>query len=305
MTLQVNVAGVWKQQSKSYVNVGGVWKEIKQEWVNVGGVWKQLYVSTIPLVISANTANYSVFVAAGSPTSAVDVQLTINAGVYVYSTSTANAAIELGALPAGSTVTIINNGYIMGMGGAGGFNTNGGVGGPAINLSAAVSIDNSAGYIAGGGGGGGGGTASTSGGGGGAGGGNGGDSGAPATGGAGGGPGALGGLSTMGGTGAGSGGVGGVFGTTGGGGGRVIPGSGGTSPTNPPGTPGGSGGAAGSNGGTVGNCGGGGGGWGAAGGWGNGGATTSGAGGKAVALNGFAVTWLAGNNSTQVLGAVS
>ena len=48
-----------------------------------------------------------------------------------------------------------------------------------------------------------------------------------------------------------------------------------------------------------------GGGWGAAGGVGTAGPSAGGAGGKAIALNGFAVTWQGGNNTTQVLGAVS
>ncbi|MFL5812716.1 MAG: hypothetical protein ACJ763_03995 [Bdellovibrionia bacterium] len=118
--------------------------------------------SVVNLTISANTLKYNIFTAAGSPSSCVTVNLTIDPGVYVWSDSTATAAIEFGALPAGSTVTITNNGYIMGMGGKGGscFNGTGNpgpgaAGGPAIRLTCPATINSQTGYVLGGGGGGG------------------------------------------------------------------------------------------------------------------------------------------------------
>ena len=99
-----------------------------------------------------------------------DITITIDSGVHVYSTNTSNAGFDTGAgWPATSTVTIINNGYIIGKGGAGGagaslisvFDYNGqsgSAGGPALNLTLDVSITNANGYIYGGGGGGGGGS---------------------------------------------------------------------------------------------------------------------------------------------------
>lgn len=120
------------------------------------------------LTISANTvqfnlsdymtANYSAYI-----NGAIDFTITINAGVYVYSNSTSIPAFDTGtSWPTGSTITIINNGYIVGCAGsgrpAGSYNqpTGGtGTGGNALNLGWAVSINNSNGYIYGGGGGGG------------------------------------------------------------------------------------------------------------------------------------------------------
>jgi len=123
----------------------------------------------IALTISANTADYNVASQAGSPTTPVDVVLTINTGVIVGSTSATVGAVFITGLPATSTVTIINNGSIYGKGGTGGsgdgmLNTgyfiegsNAQAGGPAITSDIALVIDNTNGQIFGGGGGGGGG----------------------------------------------------------------------------------------------------------------------------------------------------
>ena len=89
--------------------------------------------------------------------------VTINAGVYIWSNNTGIPALTIdGSWPGG--VTLINNGYIIGMGGAGGTGywlspglvySNGQPGGPAISLGVNATITNNAGaYIAGGGGGG-------------------------------------------------------------------------------------------------------------------------------------------------------
>jgi len=89
---------------------------------------------------------------------------TINASVYVYSNSTATPALTVsGSFPNG--VTLINNGYIVGMGGSGGYGAgavspsgeNGLNGGTGLSVSSATTINNASGVIAGGGGGGGGG----------------------------------------------------------------------------------------------------------------------------------------------------
>jgi hypothetical protein len=294
--------------------------------------------------------------------------ITVGSGVYIYSTATSTPALTIdGTWPGG--ITLINNGYIAGMGGdapyAPGSNTAqpntygvaGTAGGPAISLGVSCTITNNS-YIGGGGGSGGSygyGTAYyTGGGGGGAGGGKGGNahnanSATVYTGGSGGGPGSAGAA------GGGESAVGGEA-QAGGGGGRIFPGTGGVgpvkasaltsaaTPTNAPG--GGAGGAGGMGGVRVGTIGGqplimssasgGGGGWGASGGsagyyvdligyhvWpqngGNGGSggnaggsgylggsflgvVSGGAGGKAIALNGYTCTR---NGSGTTYGTVS
>lgn len=119
---------------------------------------------TINLTISANTTHYNVFTSAGSPTDAVQVNVTVNAGIYVYSTALGTPGMDLGAgWATGSRCKIINNGFILGKGGNASTSptnstlTPAQAGTEALKLQAAVSvsIENNS-YIAGGGGGGGG-----------------------------------------------------------------------------------------------------------------------------------------------------
>ena len=117
----------------------------------------------VDLTISTNTPNYNLKVAAiaagWDQIIPLIATVTVNSGVYVYATSTGNAAFDTGSgYPGGSTITLLNNGYIMGMGGAGGsMGVNGQAGGNAINAMLPMIIASSSGYIMGGGGGGGGG----------------------------------------------------------------------------------------------------------------------------------------------------
>ena len=286
------------------------------------------------LTITVNVANYVFSPASitGYITGKTDITITINSGIYVYSTNIANAGLTVSGWTTGDSVTIINNGYIIGIGGNGYNSTNSiaaQAGQPAINTNISLNIVNN-GYIAGGGGGGGG---YNAGGGGGAGGGVGGDTSAALAGGIGGTPGAVGATGRF-----------GQAGTIGsptfkvmggaGGGGRILPGTGGIGggvSAASAGTGGGAGGGAGyfampyapsgagtgGNGGSAGNVGfngtgtkkiasGGGGGWGASGGTGyNNDAITSyigGPGGKAIQLNGTTITT---SGSGTIYGAIS
>lgn len=122
--------------------------------------------------ISSNTTNYNLrnsAVAAGwDQSTPLIATVTVNAGVYVSANGTGTYAFDTGAsFPAGSSLSLVNNGFIVGMGGAGGAGSGwsfgntiagsgGASGGPALRAQAAISITNN-GTIAGGGGGGGGG----------------------------------------------------------------------------------------------------------------------------------------------------
>ena len=288
----------------------------------------------VPLsyTFSANTADATVDVTAisGYTAGVSDITITVNNGVWVYATSTSNAGLTLTGGSSGDTITVVNNGFISGMGGNGGIGLGytGYPGGTALSLGFNTTVDNtnSAAYIGGGGGGGGACNDQHGGAGGGAGGGSGSQGqqtgGANEfAGGAGGAPGSAGangatGAGVPGGSGGGAGGggatayyssspfPGGWYAWGGGGGGRIFPGTGGAGQT----TSGGTGGAGGS-GNSAGGAGAsyatgpaaGGGGWGASGGSAVG---AGGAGGKAVALNGKTITWVSGN-TTRVYGSVS
>lgn len=254
-------------------------------------------------IISANIANYNLkadAIASGwNQIVKLIATVTINPGIIVFSSSNLNPAFTTGTVfPSTSSISIINNGYIVGAGGAGGsggdvvaggFNpaiTNGdmgGSGGNAIGLGYNVSITNASGVIGGGGGGGGGGAAGKWG-----------PNTSNAAGGGGGGGGAGGGM--------------------GGGGGFIVasfqvaglPGVSGAL------TGGGRGGSGGSTTNSIGGAGGSGGELGLSGANGGGGgvffASAPGSGGlagKAISLNGFIANFISGNDSARLKGVVS
>lgn len=123
------------------------------------------------ITIATSTANYVLNTAkvAGYVAGKTDVTLTINSGIVVYSASTGSYALTVDtSWAAGDTVTIVNNGVILGKGGAGGNGyfdgvsapQSGSAGGPALLVQRATSINN-VNRISGGGGGGGGNTGAT------------------------------------------------------------------------------------------------------------------------------------------------
>ena len=123
----------------------------------------------INLIISGNTNNYNLYSAAGSPGGPVIINLTVNGGVTVGSTSTGSPALETSGFSSGTLLNLTNNGRIQGKGGNGGNGGNafapnitgrpGFAGGKAINLTMELNLTNASGQIWGGGGGGGGGGA--------------------------------------------------------------------------------------------------------------------------------------------------
>jgi hypothetical protein len=169
-------------------------------------------------VFSSNTTETTVNVSAisGYKAGKSDITITVNNGIYIYSTSTAAAALTISGTTSGDRIFLINNGFIMGKGGDAGLN-----GGPALSLASNTTITNNS-YIAGGGGGGASiTTGNTAGGGGGAGGGAGGATSAQA----GGTGGAIGQSGSNGATNFNTG--AGIVTGGGGGGGRILPGNGG------------------------------------------------------------------------------
>ena len=112
-------------------------------------------------VITSDVTNYNLrarAVAAGwDQVVPLVATTTVNSGIVLSADSTSQYAFDTGAtFPAGTTLTLVNNGFVVGMGGAGGaMYTAGSNGGPALRAQYAISIDAAGGVIGGGGGGGG------------------------------------------------------------------------------------------------------------------------------------------------------
>jgi hypothetical protein len=128
---------------------------------------------TASATISANTTNYTLNTAkaSGYVAGVTDMTLTINSGIFVSSSSTGTAAFIVDtSWTTGDTVTIVNNGTIVGRGGQGASNPGivtsvaGNAGGTGLQVLRAASVNNVNRIAGGGGGGGGGGGASGSGG---------------------------------------------------------------------------------------------------------------------------------------------
>lgn len=179
----INDNGTWRTVRAIYVNDGTAWRTVKSQWVNDNGTWRQVHrgVFVYTETISTNTSNYdlrSKLTTAGwDGTQDVEATITVNPGVIVYSTTTPTAAFTINpALPPASTVSLTNQGTIVGKAGTGGnggywtpvislpsptivsvASTAGAAGGVAFLTSSPITINNTGGTIAGGGGGGGGG----------------------------------------------------------------------------------------------------------------------------------------------------
>jgi hypothetical protein len=262
------------------------YKTSLNQWICAPQVGSSSGTSTV-LVLSGNEVDLDLYARSGSPGGVVTVSLTIPTGVLISASCVGTPALDLSGFAAGSTINVINNGYIIGKGGDGSDGTHkensdghvvgvtpGQDGGDAIKapgVSITCNITNGSGFIWGGGGGGGGGGAAPTGS-------NGAGSGGGGGGGAGGGKGGQGKYAAAQRGGDGSTGRNGTFGA--GGTGAVTAGTAGT------GGAGGDFGVAGSTG-TSTNPG------------------TGGAAGKAIELNGGSVNFLSGSGSPNVEGAVS
>jgi hypothetical protein len=118
MTIFVNSGGgVLSLARHLWVNTGGGWAEPSIVWVNIGGVWRK---AKQVLRYTGTTTNVNLYNDCGGPVSPIHVVVYVNPGVTIGSTSTGQPAMLGGPLPAGSIVTVINNGNIVGRGGNGG-----------------------------------------------------------------------------------------------------------------------------------------------------------------------------------------
>lgn len=114
---------------------------------------KPSFAKVLNLTISANVQNFDMraaAIAAGwNGRSPLKMTVTVAPGVYVGSASAGSFSLDTGAnFPRGSKLTVINDGYILGAGGA-----SASAGGPALRAQHPLSVTNN-GTVGGGGGGG-------------------------------------------------------------------------------------------------------------------------------------------------------
>lgn len=179
MPLFVNVGGVWRESTSGTgpsVNVGGAWRGLSDGFVNVSGIWRPFWKRNIIFNYTFGTSQnrdlYQIAISSGlwDGIQPIIATYTVPVGVTIGSASTASYALTTGAgFPAGSSLTLVNQGNIVGMGGTGGNGagdptndvpTHGTAGGPAFNIATTINIYNY-GIVGGGGGGGGGGASET------------------------------------------------------------------------------------------------------------------------------------------------
>jgi len=161
MGLHVKDAGSWVIPESVYAKNSGTWKQANQVWIKQGGTWYQMLTS---LEITANATNYNLYTALGSPITPITATVEIVSGVTLSSTGTGVPALSISGFPAGSVIYLVNNGTIVGAGGAGGARVAGSGrlgaskpglgGGTSIYTRNTLNLTNN-GTIAGGGGGGG------------------------------------------------------------------------------------------------------------------------------------------------------
>lgn len=165
MNIKTKVGGTW-QTATPHVKVSGTWEKVKKAYAKVGGSWQTTYEYEWVYTFSAGEhTDVDIDTLAGID-KYHNVRIVIPSNATLVASSTSTYALKTGSGYSG-TLTIVNNGSILGRGGNGGnggfgysYNeianaTNGTAGGKAMYIESAVTIDNN-GTLAGGGGGGGG-----------------------------------------------------------------------------------------------------------------------------------------------------
>ncbi|WP_258611659.1 hypothetical protein [Pseudomonas protegens] len=157
MNFHVKLAnGRWGIGVLPQVKLQSGWRQGEELFVKTPTGWRTVWRRQVVYVNTESRAGASIFDLMGRPTKRSHYVFINRALLYGGASS---FALRTGTFPAGSRLTIINESYIRGAGGAGGGHTtglDGKPGGAALLLDFPVSVDNSKGFIFGGGGGGGG-----------------------------------------------------------------------------------------------------------------------------------------------------
>lgn len=154
MTILVKKNNQWLPIKNIYAKNDSLWKTIKHGYIKQSGIWRQFWQNSIIFINDTPQTSINIFELMGSPTKGGNYIFINNAEIIASNNKT---AVTTGVFSQDSTLSIINNSYIIGYGGNGGTrDSNGQDGGTAIQIEMPCHIDNACGYIYGGGGGGGG-----------------------------------------------------------------------------------------------------------------------------------------------------
>ena len=116
--------------------------------ISFSNFYNAVNIIQLNVTYSVNTTNASININSlpGYVAGLSRLNVTINPGIYVYSTSTAGYGLNITGGTTGDTIYILNQGYILGMGGTAQNSTNGSAkdgesGGPALNISIPTTIE--------------------------------------------------------------------------------------------------------------------------------------------------------------------
>ncbi|MBC3410706.1 hypothetical protein HU720_05265 [Pseudomonas sp. SWRI51] len=152
MNFHVKLANGFAAGVMPRVKLESGWREGEVLFVKTPDGWREVWVRTVEFINTVDRSGVSIFELMGSPTKRRHYtfinRATINSG-------TAGFALRTGVFPAGSRLTIINEGAIRGAGGSGAYPAAAAPGKGALLLEFPATLDNRAGLVFGGGGGGG------------------------------------------------------------------------------------------------------------------------------------------------------
>lgn len=152
MNFHVKLVEGYRSGVMPYIKLPDGWREGAVLFIKTESGWRTVWRRTIVFINTIERAGASIFDLMGKPAQARRYLFINRATIYGSGTG---YSLRTGVFPPGSTLKIINEDYIRGAGGAGGYPANPLPGATALLLDYPATLDNSIGYIFGGGGGGG------------------------------------------------------------------------------------------------------------------------------------------------------
>lgn len=152
MNFHVKLASGFAAGVMPSVKLESGWREGEELFIKTADGWRTVWRRTVEFINTTDRSGVSIFELMGSPTKKRHYKFINRATIY---SGASGFALRTGVFPAGSTLTIVNEGAIRGAGGNGAYPGAATPGRGALLLEFPASLDNRAGFVFGGGGGGG------------------------------------------------------------------------------------------------------------------------------------------------------